>query len=82
MKTYTHTDKLGHGLEVNDTVVYSSFFGGLTIGRVTKLNRIRVRLQRLTDTRLMDATEDINPNDMVKVDSKDVSFYLLTRKSK
>lgn len=77
MKTYTHTDKLGRELVVNDTVVYSSFYGGLTIGRVDVLNRVRVRLRRLTDRHLVDGHEDINPRDVVKVDSKEVAFYLL-----
>jgi len=77
-KTYTHTDKLGQGIEVNDTVVYSSFYGGLTIGRVDVLNRVRVRISRLTDQHLLDGhREDINPKDIVKVDSKEVEFYLL-----
>ena len=80
MKTYTHSDKLGRELAVNDTVVYSSYYGGLTIGRVDVLNRVRVRLRRLTDTRLVSGPEDINPRDVVKIDSKEVEFYLLKQK--
>lgn len=77
MKTYTHTDKLGRALAVNDTVVYSSWHGGLTIGRVDVLNRVRVRLGRLTDRHLVGGPEDINPRDVVKIDSKEVEFFLL-----
>lgn len=77
MKTYTHTDKLGRELAVTDTVVYSSFYGGLTIGRVDGLNRVRVRLRRLTDRDRVDGYEDINPRDVVKIDSREVEFYLL-----
>lgn len=77
MKIYTHTDKLGRELAVNDTVIYSSFYGGLTIGRVDVVNRVRVRLSRLTDRHLISGPEDINPRDVVKVDSKEIEFYLL-----
>ena len=80
MKTYTHTDKLGRELAVNDVVVYSSYYGGLTIGRVDVLNRVRVRLRRLTDAHLVSGPEDINPRDTVKIEGKEVSFYLLRNK--
>lgn len=77
MKTYTHTDKLGRELVVNDVVVYSSFHSGLTIGKIDVLNRVRVRLTELGNPRKRCEYEDINPRDTVKVDSKDVEFYLL-----
>lgn len=80
MKTYTQTDKLGRELAVDDCVVFNSYYGGLVIGRVVKLNRTRVRVQRVTELRLFERSEDIQPYDMIKLDSRDVEFYLLKQK--
>lgn len=80
MKTYIQTDKLGRYLVVDDCVAYESYYGGITVGRVTKINRARVRIMRVTDTNLRNTPEDIMPRDIVRIDSKDVSFYLLKNK--
>lgn len=77
MKTYTQTDKLGRELAVDNCVAYESYYGGITVGRVIKVNRQRVRIMRVTETNLRDTPEDIIPRDIVRIDSKDVTFYLL-----
>lgn len=77
MKTYNQSDKLGRALSINDCVAYESYYGGITIGRVVKVNRERVRIMRVTEQNLRDTPEDIIPRDIVKIDSKDVTFYLL-----
>ena len=78
MKTYQHFDYLGREVAVNDVVAFSAYVGGLSIGRVDKLNRVRIKVSRLGNfpdwARI---EENIPSNETVKIDSKDVEFYLL-----
>lgn len=84
MKTQNqHFDKLGRELAVGDVVAFASFFTGMTIGRVDRLKKVRASVQSLSDSRkpwYTDSPEDINSNDLVKLDPKDVEFFLLKQK--
>lgn len=84
MKTQVqHFDKLGRELQVGDVVAFASFFTGMTIGRVDKLKKVRASIVSLSDTRkpwYTPGPEDINSGDLVKLDPRDVAFYLLKNK--
>ena len=84
MKTQVqHFDKLGRELAVGDVVAFASFFTGMTIGRIDKLKKVRAMIVSLSDSRkprYYDTPEDINSSDLVKLDSRDVAFYLLKNK--
>ena len=82
-KQVQHVDKLGRELQVGDVVAFASFFTGMTIGRVDKLKKVRASIISLSDSRkpwYTDSPEDINSGDLVKLDPRDVSFYLLKNK--
>ena len=83
MKTLQHFDKLGRELTVGDVVAFKSFYTGMTIGRVDKLKKVRASIVAISDTRkswYVPGPEDINSGELVKLDSKDVAFYLLKNK--
>ena len=78
-----HFDKLGRELQVGDVVAFTSFFTGMTIGRIDKLKKVRATIVSLSDSRkpwYHDTPEDINSSDLVKLDPRDVAFYLLKNK--
>lgn len=82
-KQIQHFDKLGRELQVGDVVAFASFFTGMTIGRVDRLKKVRATIVSLSDSRkpwYHDSPEDINSGDLVKLDPKDVEFYLLKQK--
>jgi hypothetical protein len=80
LKVYQHFDKLGRELAVGDCIAYNSHFGGLTVGRVEKINRERIKIIRLTESANMDwEFEFAHPCNTVLLDSKDVTFYLLKK---
>jgi len=78
-----HFDKMGRELQVGDGVAFTSFFTGMTLGRVDKLKKVRATIVSLSDSRkpwYHDTPEDINSSDLVKLDPRDVAFYLLKNK--
>jgi hypothetical protein len=82
-KQVQHFDKLGRELAVGDVVAFTSFFTGMTIGRIDRLKKVRASIVSLSDTRKSWYTpgpEDINSRETVKLDPRDVSFYLLKNK--
>ena len=82
-KQVQHVDKLGRELAVGDVVVFKSFYTGLAIGRIDRLKKVRASIVSLSDTRnswYVSGPEDINSGETVKLDPRDVSFYLLKNK--
>ena len=82
-KQVQHFDKLGRELQVGDVVVFTSFYTGMTIGRIDRLKKVRALIMSLSDTRkpwYTPGPEDINSSETVKLDSGDVAFYLLKNK--
>ena len=82
-KQVQHFDKLGRELAVGDVVAFASFYTGMTIGRVDRLKKVRASIQSLSDSRkpwYTDGPEDINSGELVKLDPKDVEFFLLKNK--
>jgi len=82
-KQVQHVDKLGRELAVGDVVAFTSFFTGMTIGRIDRLKKVRASIVSLSDTKSPWYTqdpEDINSGELVKLDPKDVAFYLLKNK--
>ena len=70
-----HKDKLGQSIDLDDFVAYPSH-NSLDIGKVIKLNNKMVKVLRIPAGRNIKGTNKY-PNDMVKVDPKDVTVYLL-----
>ena len=70
-----HKDKLGQSINLDDFVAYPSY-NSLDIGKVIKLNNKMVKVLRIPTSRNTKGTNKY-PNDMVKVDPKDVTVYLL-----
>lgn len=83
-QTYTHFDKLGRELAVGDVVAYNSFLNGtLTVGRIERLMKVRAEIHSFVDSRSRWNTsniEDINSRDTIRLDPKDISFWLLKHK--
>jgi len=82
-KQVQHFDKLGRELAVGDVVAFTSFFTGMTIGRIDRLKKVRASIVSLSDTRkpwYTPGPEDINSGETVKLDPHDVAFYLLKNK--
>jgi hypothetical protein len=84
MKTpIQHFDKLGRELVVGDVVAFKSFYTGMTIGRIDRLKKVRASIVSLSDARkswYISGPEDINTGETVKLDPRDVAFYLLKNK--
>lgn len=82
-KTNQHFDKLGRELAVGDVVAFTSFYTGMTIGRIDRLKKVRASIQSFKDVKMSwipEGLEDINSGETVKLDPRDVSFYLLKNK--
>jgi hypothetical protein len=82
-KQVQHFDKLGRELQVGDVVAFTSFFTGMTIGRIDRLKKVRASIVSLSDARkpwYTPGPEDINSKETVKLDPRDVAFYLLKNK--
>ena len=82
-KQVQHFDKLGRALAVGDVVAFKSFYTGMTIGRIDRLKKVRASIVSLSDTRqswYVSGPEDINSGETVKLDPRDVAFYLLKNK--
>ncbi len=82
-KTFNHVDKIGNPLDVGDCVVYPRH-NSLAIGRITKLNEKMLRVASFNErSREFSPHGDLKyPVDMCKVESEQVTFYLLKNGSK
>jgi hypothetical protein len=83
-KQVQHFDRLGRELAVGDVVTYNSFYnGGLTVGRIERLMKVRAEIHSFVDNRSRWGTSNIEPincNDTIKLDPKEISFWLLKHK--
>ena len=68
-----HKDKLGRELAVGDAVCYPNS-NTLYIGTVTKLNNKMVKVNRVG---LRSYEQNKYPQDIVKLEGADVTFYIL-----
>lgn len=73
--TPIHKDKLGHEIAVGDAVCYP-VSNMLYIGTVTKLNAKMVKVQRISKAK-WPAEHNKYPDDIIKLNSSDVTFYVL-----
>ena len=71
-----HKDKLGRSIELDDFVAYPSS-NSLTFGRVIKLNNKMVKVVKVPAGKYADSGSNKYPHDMVKLDPKDMTWYLL-----
>lgn len=76
-----HKDKLGKIINVDDFVAYP-YHNTLGIGRVIKLNNKMVKVVKVPAGKYVDTGTNKYPIDMVKVNSEDITFYLLSQKTK
>ena len=76
-----HKDKLGKLINVDDYVVYP-YHNTLSIGRVIKLNNKMVKIVKVPAGKYKDTGTNKYPIDMVKVNQEDITFYLLSQKTK
>ena len=70
-----HKDKLGHLIAVGDYVAYPAS-NALKIGRVAKINAKMIGINRVPVGRWKDYSNKY-PEDVVKLDEKEMTFYLL-----
>ncbi len=70
-----HRDKLGRLIQLDDYVAYPSH-NSLQFGKVIKLNNKMIKVIKVPVRRL-DSGSNKYPNDLVKLDDKDMTFYLL-----
>lgn len=75
-----HRDKLGVELNVGDYVCYPSQ-NSLSIGEVIKLNNKMVKVAAVP-TRKYSPTSNKYSADMIKLNSADVTFYVLVNAGK
>ena len=71
-----HKDKLGKAINLEDFVAYPSS-NSLTFGRVIKLNNKMVKVVKVPAGKYVDSGSNKYPHDMVKLDPKDMTWYLL-----
>jgi hypothetical protein len=72
-----HKDKLGRVIALDDFVAYPSS-NSLIFGRVIKLNNKMVKVVKVPAGKFKDSGSNKYPHDMIKLDPKDMTFYLLT----
>ena len=76
-----HTDRLGREIFTGDCIAYPAG-NSLEIGIVVKLNIKMVRIQPIKTTHSWYSNEHNKyPDDVVKLDGPDVTFYLLQNQS-
>lgn len=71
-----HKDKLGRLLELDDYVAYPSR-NSLDFGKVIKINNKMIKVVKVPMSRYTDNGSNKYPHDTVKVDPKDMTWYLL-----
>ena len=71
-----HKDKLGKDIQLDDFVAYP-YSNSLSFGRVIKLNNKMVKVVKVPAGRYKDNGTNKYPHDMVKLDPKDMTWYLL-----
>lgn len=71
-----HKDKLGRPLALDDYVAYPSH-NSLSFGRVIKLNNKMVKVIKVPPGKYRDSGSNKYPHDMVKLEPKDMTFYLI-----
>jgi hypothetical protein len=71
-----HKDKLGRLIELDDYVAYPSH-NSLAFGRVIKLNNKMVKVVKVPASKYTDNGSNKYPVDMVKLEPKDMTWYLL-----
>lgn len=71
-----HKDKLGRPLAIDDYVAYPTS-NSLAFGRVIKLNNKMVKVVKVPAGKFVDSGSNKYPHDMVKLEPKDMTWYLL-----
>lgn len=72
-----HKDKLGRTLAINDFVAYPHS-NALAIGKITKLNPKMVKVLEVgTTTRYRRGEYNKYPDDTVRIEGSEVTFYIL-----
>ena len=72
-----HKDKLGRVIEIDDFVAYPQS-NQLRVGRITKLNRIMVKVLDITKPSKHKPSEyNKYPHDCVKLAAEDMTWYIL-----
>lgn len=71
-----HHDKLGRMIEIDDFVTYPSH-NTLMIGRVVKINNKMIRVVKVPAGKYHDPGKNKYPGDLIKIDPRDVTVYLL-----
>ncbi len=72
-----HKDKLGRLIELDDFVAYPQS-NSLRVGKITKLNRIMVKVLDITKPGKYKPSEyNKYPHDCVKLEQSDMTWYIL-----
>lgn len=71
-----HKDKLGRPLAVDDYVAYPTS-NSLAFGRVIKLNNKMIKVVKVPAGKFVDSGSNKYPHDTVRLDAKDMTWYLL-----
>jgi hypothetical protein len=80
MQLIVHKDKLNNELAVGDFVVYPNR-NSLVFGKVMKLNNKMVGVYPVMGKRYGDRNSNKYPHDLVRLDPKDMTWYLLKNSS-
>ena len=71
-----HKDKLGRPLAIDDYVAYPTS-NSLAFGRVIKLNNKMIKVVKVPAGKFVDHGSNKYPHDTVKLEAKDMTWYLL-----
>lgn len=71
-----HKDKLGRLIELDDYVAYPTH-NSLAFGKVIKINNKMVKVVKVPASKYTDNGSNKYPHDMVKLEPKDMTWYLL-----
>lgn len=75
--TPVHVDRIGRQVDVGDVVAVADF-NGLMLAKITKLNKVMIKVQRFPNAYRDGKGRNKYAHDSIKLDSEEVAIFLLS----
>jgi hypothetical protein len=72
-----HYDRIGRQVDVGDVVAVADF-NGLMLAKITKLNKVMIKVQRFPNAYRDGKGRNKYAHDSIKLDSEEVAIFLLS----
>jgi hypothetical protein len=72
-----HYDRIGRQVDVGDIVAVADF-NGLMLAKITKLNKVMIKVQRFPNAYRDGKGRNKYAHDAIKLDSEEVAIFLLS----